>query len=142
MDNQDRPQMEAALKQTIIPALRSAGFRGSFPHFRRIGNIQTDLWTFQVDKYGGGFVIEISSCPREGMTTAWGKFIPASKVTAHDINERLRLQNHPGSDTTAWYRYDTDAIDTIIARILEALPLAEDWWAERSVHELENRKRA
>jgi hypothetical protein len=51
--------MDKALKGRVIPTLRQAGFTGSFPHFRRIQGERTDLITFQFDKWGGGFVIEI-----------------------------------------------------------------------------------
>lgn len=135
MNNQDRRQMEAALKAVVIPVLRSSGFKGSFPHFRRVQEIKAELLTFQFDRNGGGFVIEISACSKDGITTSWGEFIPALKVTAHDLHpdKRLRLQNPPGPDESAWYRYDTTAIDAIVSKILSALPYAEIWWAGRTV---------
>jgi hypothetical protein len=29
--------------------------------------------TFQFDRHGGGFVIEIGQCPADGCTTHWGE---------------------------------------------------------------------
>ena len=55
-----RLQMDAALKATLIPLLRDRGFKGSLPHFRRIGKSGIDLFTVQFDRNGGGFVVEVA----------------------------------------------------------------------------------
>jgi hypothetical protein len=63
-----RDDMVLSLKQLFVPALRERGFKGSLPHFRRpLGN-RIDRLTVQFDKWGGGFVIEISNCAPEGIT--------------------------------------------------------------------------
>jgi hypothetical protein len=56
----DRKQMISAIKNILIPSLKSGGFSGSFPHYRRRTTDFYDLVTFEFDKYGGGFVIEIA----------------------------------------------------------------------------------
>jgi hypothetical protein len=61
----DRNKMVAALKAEVVPQLRKNGFSGSFPHFRRIGPTKTDCVTFQFDKWGGGFVVEIGEGPTD-----------------------------------------------------------------------------
>ena len=61
--------MVAELKITVIPKLRAQGFKGSYPHFRRIVENRVDLLTFQHDRWGGGFVIEIARAPAGGITT-------------------------------------------------------------------------
>jgi hypothetical protein len=97
----DRQAMIEALKAIVIPHLRANGFRGTFPHFRRIDETRIDLLTFQFDKWGGGFVIEISQCPPTGHHTKWGAYIPPQKVTAHDLHPdaRLRLQPRQAGST-------------------------------------------
>ncbi|OYU41701.1 MAG: hypothetical protein CFE44_28275 [Burkholderiales bacterium PBB4] len=99
--------MDAALKAIVVPVLRERGFTGSFPHFRRIA-AAVDLVTFQFDRNGGGFVIETAVAKKEGFTTHWGKHIPASKLTAWDLNpnERKRLKPREGAGTDAWFRFD------------------------------------
>ena len=89
-----RELMEKELKAAVVPKLRATGFSGSFPHFRRATEIGIDLLTFQFDKNGGGFVIEISRSPVEGVTTHWGKVIEPKRVTAWDMHpdQRQRLQ--------------------------------------------------
>ena len=87
-----RSLMIKALKDIVVPKLREDGFKGSFPHFRRIRDDQIDLLTFQFDRHGGGFVIELGKCPPEGFTTYFDEFIPPQKVTAWDVNDRHRIQ--------------------------------------------------
>jgi len=58
-----RNAMIAELKRVIIPVLRETGFRGSFPHFRRVGEQRIDPLTFQFSTFGEQFVVE------EGVTS-------------------------------------------------------------------------
>ncbi len=64
------------LSQIVIPELRKLQFKGTFPHFRRVSDRKLNLLTFQFDKYGGGFIIEIANCDAKGFTTHWEKEIP------------------------------------------------------------------
>jgi len=61
--------------------------------------------TFQIDRYGGGFVIEVGVCSPEGFTHSWGEKVPPNKVTVHDVNNRFRLNESDGQ----WFRYDVEA---------------------------------
>ncbi len=72
MESSSRSEMQQSLKERVIPVLREKGFKGYFPHFRRIVGGQVHLLTFQFDKWGGGFVIEIAHCAAEGFTNSWG----------------------------------------------------------------------
>jgi hypothetical protein len=133
--SQDHEKMIAALKEIVVTCLREQGFKGSFPHFRRAGKDKVDLLTFQFDKWGGGFVIEISKCPPDGMTTSWGKYIPPNRVTAWDMhpNDRVRLQPRTGSSTMDWFRYDhsdrgEDIFDETARAVLPFLEIAKDYW--------------
>ena len=124
-----RDNMISILKKTVVPELRQKGFKGSFPHYRRINEIKIDLMTFQFDRYGGGFVIEVGVCSPEGVTHNWGERVLPNKVTAHDLphNNRLRLKNSEGE----WFRYDVETesgdIDEIVAKeVLQHLSEAEN----------------
>src|SRR5215471_550489 len=92
-----REQMIAALREIVVPVLREMGFSGSFPHFRRFRDTRIDLLTFQFNRYGGSFVVEVAFCLPDGITTAWGKHISPQKAQAHDVHpkHRLRLGSHP-----------------------------------------------
>ena len=69
----ERDKMIQYLKEQVVPVLRSRRFKGSFPHFRRITSERINLMTFQFDKWGGGFVIELANSHPKGFTTSWGK---------------------------------------------------------------------
>src|SRR5262245_25567080 len=103
-----KADMERELKATVVPWLREKGFTGSFPHLRRAGQTATDLLTFQFDRNGGGYVIEIARCPPEGIVTPWGKTIPAVDAKAWDVHpsRRKRIQADSTSGTESWFRFD------------------------------------
>jgi hypothetical protein len=124
--------MVAELKSTVISKLRERGFKGSYPHFRRIVENRVDLLTFQHDRWGGGFVIEIARAPADGITTHWGEAISANKITAHDLhpNERKRIQPREGPGTDSWFRYDRGQFSACASQVLELLPRAEAWWSD------------
>jgi hypothetical protein len=127
--------MDAALKTQVLPFLRGRGFKGSLPHLRRPLPGRIDLITFQFDKYGGGFVVEIAQCPPQGVTMHWGEVIPAATVTAHHVNERLRLGSRPPAEDN-WFRYDTGSPSVFEDQARQVIALlqtdAENWWKQRA----------
>lgn len=129
----DRKAMDAAIKAVVVPVLREKGFAGSFPHFRRTSVRGMDLLTFQFDRHGGGFIIEISCCASDGVTTLWGKHIPATKVTAWDLlpNRRHRIQPRPGSGRDSWFRFESERPEVVAASVVDLLPEAEQWWVNQ-----------
>ncbi|HET6512630.1 MAG TPA: DUF4304 domain-containing protein, partial [Candidatus Kapabacteria bacterium] len=76
-----RNGMEAALQQHIIPWLLENGFTGQMPHFQRRRAHHLELLTFQFDRYGGGFVIELGKAPLGDFTVSNGEVIPESLLT-------------------------------------------------------------
>jgi hypothetical protein len=129
-----RTSMDTALKEVVVPVLRTRGFKGSLPHFRRMTKESVQLLTFQFDKWGGGFIAEIAICSIDGFTTHWGKHISGNNLTAQDLHptDRMRIQPVKGSGTDAWSRFDV--VDTLLVaqRFLEHLPVAESWWQEET----------
>ncbi|MFD1706722.1 DUF4304 domain-containing protein [Siminovitchia sediminis] len=102
----DRKMMDVALKNIVIPKLREQGFKGSFPHFRRVSENDIDLITFQFNRWGGSFVVEIATCPNDGTTMSWGEKVPPEKVNAHHINERFRLGARSFEEEGVWFTYE------------------------------------
>ncbi|WP_226671140.1 DUF4304 domain-containing protein [Metabacillus litoralis] len=106
MSSEHRKNMNLAIKGMIVPVLREQGFKGSFPHFRRKNEKNIDLVTFQFNRWGGSFVVELAICPLEGVTMHWGEEIPPNKVTAHDVNKRLRLGAVSEEEDGIWFTYE------------------------------------
>ena len=138
MENPARKEMVKNLSDIVIPVLRQKDFKGSFPHFRRLTTDRINLLTFQFDRNGGGFVIEITNCQPNGFTTSWGTKIEPNKLTAHDLFNRKRIQSN--MDTTSsltddWFRYDKkylfgfgDIYKKVCKDVLSKLDIAEDYW--------------
>jgi hypothetical protein len=138
MENSTRNEMIKYLSELVIPLLREKGFKGSFPHFRRITKERINLLTFQFDRSGGAFVIEIANCQPEGFETSWGAKIEPNKLTAHDMFNRKRIQanmNTQSSLTADWFRYDQqyflgfgNIYKKICKDVLSRLEIAEHYW--------------
>lgn len=92
--------MDAALKSVVVSELRARGYTGSLPHLRHRRDDGIRLISFQYFSSGGSFVAEVAACPARGITTSWGKEIPAAKVTAQDVSSprpRLGSDDFPAS---------------------------------------------
>ncbi|MFG4002824.1 DUF4304 domain-containing protein [Flavobacterium aquidurense] len=136
----ERNQMIISLKKLFIPELRKLNFKGSFPHFRRIENDITNLITFQFDRYGGGFVIELANYKGKEYVTSWGEITELKKLTAHHLNQRKRI--YPDSENEdngkgSWFRYDKKTFlnfgniyEKIAKKAIEKIPLMEKYWSE------------
>jgi len=120
-------QMRKALKEIVVPVLRQQGFTGSFPHFRRIRQSTIDLFAFQFDLYGGGFIIEIGWCDLAGFTTYWGKHIPPEKVRVWDVpfDRRERIQPGSGAGKDNWFRFDSPDPGAFVAIARTVIPFLD-----------------
>jgi hypothetical protein len=136
--------MDRALKEIFVPELRTRGFTGSLPHFRRIRPDRIDLVTFQNSRYGGEFVVELSQCGPEGARADQGQEAPPNKVTAHHLHDRFRLSFKPGG-RGQWFVFDDDRGPALGEAALEAAcakaartalkafsEQAEPWWDKKA----------
>jgi hypothetical protein len=127
----NREAMITSLKTTFVPALRERGFKGSFPHFRRLSRERIDLLTVQFNRRGGSFIVEISQCKTDGVITHWGKYIPGEKVTAWDLhpNKRHRLGSSGKGKDGHWFSFDDGTpLDGIGRSACAYLEEADKWW--------------
>ena len=84
-----------------MPHLRSVGFSGSFPYLRRITDEGVDLVSFQFDRHGGAFTIEIAKCLPSGIEHPSLGHIPAVKAIAQHRHARYRKRlGHP-----SWFSF-------------------------------------
>ena len=86
----DRADMDAALKALVVPHLRAMGFKGTLPHFHRPRGRAADIISFQFRRYGGKFVVEIGRVAPGGLHFH-GKQISVAKVRTSYLQERHRL---------------------------------------------------
>lgn len=127
-----RKKMDLALKNIVVPVLREQGFKGSYPHFRRYNENNIDLITFQFNKWGGSFVVELATCPIEGITMSWGEKIPPNKVNAHHLNERYRLGAKSLDEDGIWFDFENAELmedyDNVARHVLDLLKTANKDW--------------
>lgn len=144
MRSSDRDEMIKNLNKIVVPALRQLNFKGSFPHFRRLTTDRINLLTFQFDRHGGGFVIEIANVKNEPYELA-GQLIEKNKLTAHMVNKRMRIQpimhKNGDSSTNDWFRYDKkylfglgDIYKKNCKDVLSKLDIADDYWKNGEVN--------
>ena len=57
----NREIMLSALKKHTFPSLKEQGFTGKYPNFRRKLDSCIELISFQTNKWGGSFTIEVSA---------------------------------------------------------------------------------
>ena len=132
----DRKTMIKSLQTRTVPRLRQLGFKGSFPHFRRLLADRTDLISFQFDKYGGGFIVELARAPSGDFQAYWGETVPAKKLKTYDLppDERFRL-GAKSAEGDHWFRYDkglfrrTLSFDELSDRVSDLVRTqGEAWW--------------
>src|SRR5438105_72687 len=100
--SESRSKMVATLKELVVPQLRKRGFTGSFPHYRRQRDERIDVLSFQFNRWGGGFVVEVASSPTAGVVLHTGERIEPGDVKAHHLYPRLRLGSSPPENVDHW----------------------------------------
>ena len=144
----ERDKMIKSLKEIFVPELRNMNFKGSFPHFRKTENGKTNLLSFQFDRNGGGFVIEIANWNKSEFKTHWGKVIPLNKLTSFDLHPDQRPRIYPNSlteqsGTDSWFRYGKPINDGIYKRLaqkaVERITIMEQYWTENKIAEIEKK---
>jgi hypothetical protein len=132
--SESRDKMIEALRRVVVPTLRDMRFIGSFPHFRRIRDTQIDLLSFQFNRWGGSFVVEVAFCEPAGWTHRLGRHVSPQQVRVHDVTpkQRLRLGSHPPKQADYWFHFEPKSDSVYTDTALEALSLlrsqAEDFW--------------
>ena len=120
-----RKNMDVALKDKVVPLLRKTGFKGSFPHFRRISDKKIDVLGFQFSQWGPQFYIEIAVCPTEGETLLDGRHFPPEKIKHYQCGKRIRVGAQP-------FDFERDDFIKVAEEAALCLEDAELWWAETS----------
>jgi hypothetical protein len=129
--NDARAEMNAQLKAVVVPHLRSLGFRGSLPHFRRLSDRGTELLTFQFSMSAPRFVVEAAFRAPYKVTAMWGDHIPPEKLTAHHVNERERIGKKTLGRFDPWHEFGAGKDLEVCQQIISSLSEAEDYWRKK-----------
>jgi hypothetical protein len=134
-----RHDIEARLKEVVVPALRARGFRGSFPHFRRVTETGVDLLTFQFRLGGGSFVVEAAYKAPYRVTSEWGSHVPPEKLTAHDVNKRKRIGRAVLGSNDPWFDFSSRDHHAISDQVCASFVEADAYWSEMRAPNSEGR---
>ena len=88
----NRDVMKKHLLEKVCKPLLAEGFTGKYPHYRRACDKTIELVTFQTNKDGGSFTVEVSAVfPHRKNTNCAEEIIDPATVTVWNTNERYRL---------------------------------------------------
>lgn len=119
-----RKEMDVELKRNFVPLLKSLGFTGTYPHFRREGPKYMELVGVQFSQWGGQFYVELSLGSKGG-TDVNGKFIPAQELKHYHGWPRERLGELP-------FDYERDGVQMAAAKASKLPPAIDDWFRAKS----------
>lgn len=99
----NRQIMQAALKKHTFPVLAARGFTGTYPNFRRSCHHCIELISFQTNKWGGSFTIEVSAVFPDSEDRNYTLYDGVTEETfgVEATNKRYRLPGMFGG----WFYY-------------------------------------
>lgn len=104
-----REQMREAIKTYVIPYIRQKGFKGSYPHFRRVNKDKLEIISFQFSFFSEKFTISLGKCPADNIKTFLGEEIKPNKVTAfHNIENGNKVRMTPCEGKDHWFVFNPD----------------------------------
>jgi hypothetical protein len=88
-----------------------------------------DLLSFQFDRYGGGFCVEIARCPPGGVVTSEDQIILPAKLKVWDLNpsRRRRIVVCETGGKADWFRFDRQPPHELSLMLLERLEAPNLW---------------
>lgn len=95
--------MKGELRTAVITPLMEQGFSGKWPHFRKVHPDHIVLLTFQTNKYGGSFTVELSAVFPFSQNKNYSECdsISLDKLNVWDTNRRYRLRGM----YDGWFHY-------------------------------------
>ena len=98
--------MRSALIKFVVPNLEALGFVGIFPNYQRRRDKTLDILNFQLDKFGGGFVINAGQAPADGLLLPSGMVEAIDLTCGHPLPRRARFQPGRTGNLLDWFRFD------------------------------------
>src|SRR3989344_4969161 len=117
---QKREKMDKELKEKIVPLIKGSGFKGSYPHFRKLNVNVIEIIGFQFSQWGPQFYIEVGIAPNKGITVFGGKYISPEKIKHYHTANRIRVGQSP-------FDYENEDFEKVIHQADDALNEAQKW---------------
>lgn len=124
------------MRDVFEPHLKTEGFVGKHPHYRRHEGTTLHLLSVIYDKTGGGFAFEFANHPPGTLKTSWGTEVPEEELDVGyaDLGERARLVRTTRGQGTYddFFRYDSfsgdkQACADLVATAVDMFPQVNDW---------------
>jgi hypothetical protein len=119
-----RHEMDVALKATLVPKLRSLGFKGTYPHFRREGQRHIELVGVQFSQWGAQFYVEAGVAEKVAVTVG-NASIPPNRLKYYHGWPRRRFGELP-------YDYEAEPISVVAAKVVDILEDVATWVSNTS----------
>jgi hypothetical protein len=116
--------MDAALKATLVPKLRSLGFKGSYPHLWREGARHVELVGVQFSQWGAQFYVEAGVVENAGVTVG-SVSIPPSRLKYYHGWPRRRFGD-------LRYDYEAEPISVVAAKVADIVEDVAAWVSSTS----------
>ena len=115
-----RERMDAALKLRAVPLLRQMGFKGTFPHFRRVLTNRVDAIGFQFSQWGPQFYIELGVSALDG-TLRDRTQLSAKSLKYYQCVKRKRIGELP-------FDFESKGSDSVAEQAYVAIADAKEEW--------------
>ena len=114
-----RRLMISFLQNIVVPEIKKNGFFGTFPHFRKKEIGVLGFVSFQFNRYGGSFVVEVGKAKDQDLGTI-GQGRPFEKLDSADTKFRKRI-NPQGITGDYWFSYEQFINDAEFKQLAESV---------------------
>jgi len=116
-----RKLIDKELKAKVVPILKQKGFKGTYPHFRRITEKKIDILAFLFGQWGPQFYVEIAVAPSKGVTLLNRKHFPPEIVKHNHCGHRRRIGDNP-------FDFENEQFDVVADKVIASSNEGEEWW--------------
>lgn len=106
-------KMKSALNKLVIPKLLEQGLEGKYPHYKKIYDDRIELLSFQTNKWGNSFTVEVSTVflpsSNRDSNVIGSEIPPIEELNVWNTNNRYRLDG----TFDGWFYY-TDVYQSTI----------------------------